>query len=475
MPCRPAADAGVYFGRASGHAGAVDGERSYDRGRRHATLARAPAVRTEPVAGPLLHTGHRELLRLQAVAGNAAVARALGVQRQGGPNPGITVTPILGSFNEKAAYIHAGQRFDLRYDPVGPLPKIGKATVTLKVNVEFKDFTRAMMRRAEFRHHRWTRAQLRQFAWPDDKKREWVGKFAGAVAAGWKEKHAFVLDETGFEKYRATCDVQVRHVDKAEEANTRITAQWVPPGAPRLRSSVTGGSEANLDVRDVDEPETHRVQGIRFARQIGPFDFDSSELTPTVVSSIAAFETAFKRQREPGRPLAGPIEDVDVGFTGRASSKGSVAYNKKLARARAEAVMDRVMADLDLSLSHAGSVGERHTTEDAKFQRVDGFATKGGQVDAVQNVAAHEAGHMFGLGDEYVDEEPPQNVTSKFEADPARHDADVRAAMGDEAAEETMVADSGSMMSSGSEVKRGHYVYFLNALNSATGHTWKVE
>lgn len=454
---------------------AVDGERPHDGGRSHAP-ATDPVGRTEKVARPAPpRPAHQELMRLQAGAGNAAVARALDVQRQGGPNPGMTVTPILETFDDKAVFIHAGQRFDLRYDPVGPLPKVGKATVTLKINVEFKNFTRAMMRRAEFRSHRWTRAQLRQFAWPDDKKGEWVGKFGNAVAAGWKEKHAFVLDEPGFEKYRATCDVQVKHVDKPEEANTKIAAQWVPPGAPRLRSSVTGGSVAELDVRDVDEPETHHVQGIRFARQIGPFDFNSSELTPAVVSSISAFETAFKRQREPGRPLAGPIDDVDVGFTGRASSKGSIAYNKELAQARAETVMDRVMTDLGLSMSHAGSVGEQHTTEDPKFQRVDGVATKGGDVAVVQNVAAHEAGHMFGLGDEYIDEVPPKDVTSKFEADKARHDPDVRTAMGDEAADETLVADSGSMMSSGSEVKRGHYVYFLTALNSITGHTWKVE
>ena len=423
-------------------------------------------------------TAQQELIRLQAEAGNTAVARALEVQRQPAPGPGPTVTPLppaLGKFDEKTAFIKAGRRFDLRFDPAGPAPKVSKATVTLKINVDFKDFTRAMMRRVEFRRHRWTRAQLRAFAWPEDKKREWAGKFGTAVADGWKEKHAFVLDEPGFEKYRARCDVQVTHVDKPEDANTRITAQWVPPGAPRLRSSVTGGAVAELDARDVDETETHSVQSIRFARQIGPFDFDSSELTPTVLASIGDFEASFRRQREPGRPLAGPLDDVTVGFTGRASSQGSIPYNKKLARARAEAVMDRVMTDLDLTLSSAGAVGERHATTDPKFQRVDGVATKGGDVDVIQNTAAHEAGHMFGLGDEYVDEAPGKDVTSKFEGDKARHDPDVRAAMGDEAADEVAVQDSGSMMSSGSEVKRGHYVYFLTALNEATGHTWKVE
>ena len=92
-----------------------------------------------------------------------------------------------------------------------------------------------------------------------------------------------------------------------------------------------------------------------------------------------------------------------------------------------------------------------------------------------QNVAAHEAGHMFGLGDEYVEEVPPKDVLAKFEGDQASHDADVRSTMGDEAADELLVQDGASMMSQGSEVKPGHYVYFLRALNRTTGHTWKVE
>ena len=383
--------------------------------------------------------------------------------------------PALRQFDPGTAFINAGNRFDMRYDPVGPMPKNGKATVTLKINVEFKDFDRSMMRRPEFRRHRWTSAQRAKFAWPADRKREWVGMFSQAVADGWKEKHAFVLDEPGFEKYRAVCDVQVKHVDKAEDANTRITAQWVPPGAPRLRSSVTGGSVATLDARDVDEPETHRLPAVAVVRQIGPFDYNSSELTPTVLSGIDAFKAAVRRQQEPGRPLAGSPDDIFLGFTGRASSPGSIGHNKKLAEARANEVMDKVMADLAVSFGVGMGVGEEHATDDPKFQRVDATAAKGTGPEVRQNVAAHEAGHMFGLGDEYVEEVPPKDVLAKFQGDPASHDADVRSTMGDEAADELLVQQGASMMSQGSEVKPGHYVYFLRALNSATGHTWKVE
>ena len=181
--------------------------------------------------------------------------------------------------------------------------------MTLKINVEFKDFDRTMMRRPEFRRHRWTSAQRSKFAWPEDKKREWVGKFSQAVADGWKEKHAFVLDEPGFEKYRAVCDVKVQHVDKPEEANTKVTAQWVPPGAPRLRSSVGGGgATAELDARDVDEPETHKLPAVAVVRQIGPFDYDSSELNADrpggyrLRSRRRSGDSRNRAGRWPGRP-----------------------------------------------------------------------------------------------------------------------------------------------------------------------------
>jgi hypothetical protein len=142
---------------------------------------------------------------------------------------------------------------------------------------------------------------------------------------------------------------------------------------------------------------------------------------------------------------------------------------------RANAVMDRVMDDLGLTLGTGNSVGETHASADPKFQRVDVSAAKGADVEVHQNVAAHEAGHMFGLGDEYVEEVPPRDVTAKFQGDRPEHDADVRGTMGDEAADELLVQNSGSMMSQGSEVRPGHYVYFLQALSGVTHHTWRVE
>jgi hypothetical protein len=80
---------------------------------------------------------------------------------------------------------------------------------------------------------------------------------------------------------------------------------------------------------------------------------------------------------------------------------------------------------------------------------------------------------MFGLGDEYVEEE--KGGEGRFFGDKPSHYGDVEALMGVDAANELLVEDSGSMMSRGSEVKRGHYVYFLQAINEMTARKWTVQ
>jgi hypothetical protein len=46
--------------------------------------------------------------------------------------------------------------------------------------------------------------------------------------------------------------------------------------------------------------------------------------------------------------------------------------------------------------------------------------------------------------------------------------------MGTEVADEHLDHNSDSIMSQGSEVKPGHYIYFLRALNTITSEQWTV-
>jgi hypothetical protein len=137
----------------------------------------------------------------------------------------------------------------------------------------------------------------------------------------------------------------------------------------------------------------------------------------------------------------------------------------------------RSNVDGDKSNLEQRDVSEPETTKVRAKPVVDqvaGFAREDGRQDVTQNTAAHEAGHMFGLDDEYVEEDAPAGVAKKFTGDRPAHFGDVQAELGDDAAEEMRNQDSGSIMSRGAEVKRGHYVPFLQAVERATSKQWTV-
>ena len=76
-----------------------------------------------------------------------------------------------------------------------------------------------------------------------------------------------------------------------------------------------------------------------------------------------------------------------------------------------------------------------------------------------QTVAAHEAGHMFGLDDEYTG-------GGAYGAGKKTEHTDFAAAAGHTGA---MHAKSDSIMSEGSVVRPHHYVTFLDALKQVSG------
>ena len=90
---------------------------------------------------------------------------------------------------------------------------------------------------------------------------------------------------------------------------------------------------------------------------------------------------------------------------------------------------------------------------------VDGVVKMGAGVRQI--VAAHEAGHMFGLGDEYT---APFSGTGKDLGDPV--DADLGPKQGLPGA---VSENSDTIMSVGQAVKPQHYATFLEALKHVTG------
>ena len=75
---------------------------------------------------------------------------------------------------------------------------------------------------------------------------------------------------------------------------------------------------------------------------------------------------------------------------------------------------------------------------------------------------------MFGLHDEYVEEDADEAGSKKFLGDKPERHVDVKAQLGTDAAKEIVDQDSRSIMSSVSDVKRGHYLPFVKSIESVT-------
>ncbi len=415
-------------------------------------------------AQPLARAGPLAGMKRQPQAGTAAPAA---------PDTTLEAKP---TFNE-TLFMFMGPNFDAMYVPVAPAPAVGTLEITLRIHVTFQDFTQEIRQQEPYRSMRFTRAQRQDFTWKDSEKQKFTRDFQESVRNVWSERHRFRLRDPSFSEYIARVKVNVEVAAAPDEAHFRITALKIPRGAPRFRSFVDQEARtATLDIRDPSEIERFRFRPRHFARQIGPFDQDSAALNSTVETQIGAAEASLRSQN---------IPDPDRGkwivlFTGRASSPGPVEHNRAIARQRAQNVRQRLVADMGWAAPRVRTSlraeGERFATEDPSWRRVEIEVMEARPHEVQQNVVAHEVGHMFGLDDEYVEEAAEGgDVAPKFAGQQPEHYQKVRDLMGDAAADELLTQNSASLMSMGGEVRRGHYVFFLEALNQMTGKSWSVE
>lgn len=466
---------GAFSGREPGLSGHVALLRRTSEGARPGLVARLQRRYGNRVVQRMLAT-------LAAPAQPAVGAGPLaGMQRQpqagaAAPAPPGTTPEAKPTFSERL-FLFIGPNFDATYVPVAPAPATGTLEITLRIHVTFQDFTRDIRQQEPYRSMRFTRAQRQDFTWKDSEKQKFTRDFQESVRSVWSERHRFRLRDPSFSEYIARVRVKVEVAAAPDEAHFRVTALKIPRGAPRFRSFVDQAARtATLDIRDPSEIERFRFRPRHFARQIGPFDQDSTALNSTVETQIGAAEASLRSQN---------IPDPDRGewivlFTGRASSPGSVEHNRAVARQRAQNVRQRLVADMGWAAprvrTNIRAEGERFATEDPSWRRVEMEVMEARPREVQQNVVAHEVGHMFGLDDEYVEEAAEGgDVTPKFAGQQPEHYQKVRDLMGDAAADELLTQNSASLLSMGGEVRRGHYVFFLEALNQMTGKSWSVE
>lgn len=386
----------------------------------------------------------------------------------------------LPTFGFKDKFQQFG-RFDAQYTPVGPTPAEGTLDINLWVHITYENFSAERKKKDPYKNIKFTAEQLADFNWTQEEKDKFEFDFMTSVQQAWTNKFKFRLKDPAFAEYLSQVKINVFAADHPKIAHTKINALKVPKNLPRFRSFVNG-SQATLEKRDPSEPVKNKADSFDMVRQIGDFAYDSTAMTDEMKTEIGEIADFLKTDTKP--------ENWSLTFSGRASSQGSKEYNEKLAGRRSEAVrleLFRQVGWKDEEVSNYFSLnkGEQNATAESKFRRVDVTVNKaanvGPQKEVEQNTAAHEAGHMFGLGDEYVRESNlMENEEAKFLGDKPSHYASVEKYIGKEEANELLISNNESIMSVGGTVKKGHYMPFLLAINKLTDRDaeqklWKIE
>jgi outer membrane protein OmpA-like peptidoglycan-associated protein len=203
------------------------------------------------------------------------------------------------------------------------------------------------------------------------------------------------------------------------------------------------------------------------------FENNESELSDAAKAALDSFFS------DPMILVENSGRGIDIDLQGFASAPGTTEYNRSLVERRIAAVesyIDEKIINSDTSVNiytvsssnDADNAAETDlasnpaTHDPATYRRVDITITREGRTG--QNVFAHELGHVFGLGDEYVS-------SSRTAGSNARHDQLARNAGVSGGAQ---VANDNRMMSTGNVVGAAHYSTFADALNRLTSKRWKI-
>jgi hypothetical protein len=308
-------------------------------------------------------------------------------------------------------------------------------------------------------------AAVAAWQWTDGKD-EFLQKFEGVVMGVWSAQHEFHCSEQYWEDLGAlpSVDADVHEGDKAESDHMAMTVYKVPKDFVGTVGVVNSGKAGWLD--DGATNNTMTLNSV-----------DVDERTDDVLNTSLDFdpEAATLKSAATAQMLAirfqtgGPVCNVchtnitQLGGVGiSATCRGDGADPEASAKARFDAVSAAFVAggmtDAATRLTYA--YGGTGTQCDLKVG--DGVP---------QIIAAHEAGHMFGLGDRYsTTAGSGVSGTGPSVGLPSKHDQLAT----DEGLGSAKAANDDGIMSFGNEVRPADYATFLEALADVTGVSWAL-
>ncbi len=413
-------------------------------------------------------------------------------------NPNIPFYPWPKGSNplKKAKYrgSNKGENFNTAVNIPGPLPLKGDMTAKLNLHLQFLDTTMdnikeyAKDNKDDYKDYekeikRRKNSDPSSLSWNDAAKQKFKQDYRASVTNVWDSaasKLVYRLNQTGYEKYQLAQIVKLVFADKEKDAHHTIRIIKMLPKMSRLRSNI--GEKSMFDSRDASEEEKQQTYQTYLAEQAAPFDTGKSDINTAVGADLANFVSRAKAIiKAHAKDKSTP--DWHIFIRGRSSTSGGTSLNDKLGKARAKSAEGHLKPQFSGITFILANDGEKHSGASKNYQRVELVLLDKNVRELSQNTAAHETGHLIGLGDEYKD--VGKGSLRKHTGDEA---ADTSQAIRDAGMGEAQVREhrinqhNDSIMNAGSRVLKGHYAFFLIELKKIATDAktnaeldWKVE
>ncbi len=331
-------------------------------------------------------------------------------------------------------------------------------------------------------------AILPQFAWATaaDERQDWIDQLKKSVQNTWSNQHAFHIHRPGWTWVGAQVAVHVNVAARTERnADDHVAIDAVKtPESEDLYSYGISSSVSSMDAADPHDSTMQisssdvaarpadilEIQNVYFATGSATLDAAGQEQVRKWARTFAG---------DPSNPASHAVKALIQGHT---DSVGGTALNQELSERRLKHVVDLVRA--------AGftNIDDRLTQEaKGKSQMVehgqDNEASKWSRrvmlsidhPEGAQVLAAHEFGHVFGLGDQYATSDKAGNPTSVSgtgaqTGQAADHDGLTRNMLDENgtALSGSIYENNDGIMSGGNKVNAEHYSTFDAALRSLT-------
>ena len=313
-------------------------------------------------------------------------------------------------------------------------------------------------------------AAVAQFQWNSAEKEPWTQRYESQIQSVWSSKFQLHVERKYWEDVGANVNVVVsvtEHIDskKAGDDHMELVAYKASPGFVGEYGSVdpgiglggsgwgSGATNNTMTIYSSDvEGRTDNSLNASVKFQAG-----SENIDPSATGKLDMLAIRFKSGTGAGCQLCGaaiPGTDAPIEL----SVPGAPELAEKRATKIKAALTSRGLAASRLTTVLVGGTGD-----DCALKVGNGVA---------QIVAAHEAGHMFGLGDEYGTDKGGGTGGTGGDAGEKTEHHDLAQSAG---VAGSVFENNDNIMSSGNVVRPQHYSTFVEAINVITSlYDWKV-